>query len=811
MGRQWRGRAAALLALVAVSGHAQDQNTAAAAPLAAVVEEPATVPGKIQVGLSIQEVVVTAQKREESINSVPVAITAVTGETLQALGITDTRDLGAVVPGFTAADSGYNTPVYTLRGVGFNDTTYTATSTVGVYIDEASLPYSIMTKGADLDLERVEVLKGPQGILYGRNTTGGAINYIAKKPTNHFEAGGDLGYANYNTLSGDGYLSGPLADGLRGRLAVNTIQEFDGWQHSLTRPDDTLGKQNKASARGILQWSPSESLDVWLIASGWYDRSDSQAPQAIAIVPQNPLVPGVLGEAILAPQVRSAPTVPQSSNDIKSADWCPCLDFKLNDTFWNATLKPVYHFSDTLSLTTIVSTAQVRSHNSTISQDGLDTANADQRINASITTSSVESRLAGQVGESFHWMIGANDAYDSGNEDHFIYVDDQSALFPNPVTGQSTLATRIDVFGYTRARTLGVFSSVDWAFIDSLKLTLGARFDNEDRTFTGCSTEPLESQGVGLLETVFTALSLKDSIQSGDLSGASVIRKGDCLTLANNGSNKQFFGDLKEQNVPLRAILDWTPLDKLLLYASFNRGFKSGGFPVTNSSNQVQYTPVTQEKLNAYEVGAKWTVVDNLLHVDFAAFHYDYKDKQLLTRFKDPIFGPLPILRNAPKSHVLGSELALQLTPLKGLFISGAGSYIKTRIDQFSSTNIHGDQEDFAGRPFNFAPLWQYTALVDYDFRLTDRLNFGVGADYSFTGKTNSTLEGDPLYAHRAYGITGARIRLGSDDGDWSVLFWGKNIFNTFSQLSIVQEGDAVDRITGQPRRYGMTFSYNYR
>jgi outer membrane receptor protein involved in Fe transport len=803
--RSNRRLAALLLSLCAAAGRAQD---APPAPPPPPVDD---APGQLQLGPRIEEIVVTAQKREESINSVPVAITAVTGETLQALGVTDTRDLGAVVPGFTAADSGYNTPVYTLRGVGFNDTTYTATSTVGVYVDEASLPYSIMTKGADLDLERVEVLKGPQGILYGRNTTGGAINYIARKPTQRFDAGGSLGYANYDTVQADAYVSGPLGETLHGRLALNTTQAFEGWQRSLTRPDDRLGKQNKAAARGILDWTPLEDLDVSLTLSGWYDRSDSQAPQPIAISAQNPLVPGNLGVLVLAPQVRNAPTVAQGSNDITSADWCPCLDFKLNDSFWSATLKPVYHITDTMSLTTIVSNAQVRSHNSTISQDGLNTANADQRINAGVTTSSVESRLAGQLGERFHWMIGANDAYDSGDEDHFIYVDDQSALFPDPVTGQSLLATRIDVFGYTRARALGVFGSVDWEFLDNLKLTLGARYADEDRTFTGCSREPAESQGVGLLEAVFTTLSLKSALSSGDPSGASVVAKGDCLTLADNGSNKQFFGELHEHNYPVRAILDWTPLDKLLLYASFNRGFKSGGFPVTNSSSQVQYTPVTQEKLDAYEVGSKWTVAEGLLHFDFAAFHYGYRDKQLLTRFKDPIFGPLPILRNAPHSHVLGAELAFQLTPLRGLFISGAGSYIKTRIDEFTSTNIHGNQEDFAGHPFNFAPLWQYTALVDYDFPLTGALDLGLGMDYSFTGKTNSTLEGDPLYAHRPYGLTGARIRLGSNRGDWNVLLWGRNIFNTFSQLSIVQEGDTVDRLTGQPRRYGVTFSYNYR
>ena len=128
----------------------------------------------------IEEIVVTAQKREESINDVPIAISAYTGEQIRDLGITDTRDLSALIPGFSHSDSGLSNPIFTLRGVGFNDASRTASSTVGIYMDEVNLPYSYLSKGPSLDVERLEVLKGPQGTLYGRNTTGGAVNYIAK-------------------------------------------------------------------------------------------------------------------------------------------------------------------------------------------------------------------------------------------------------------------------------------------------------------------------------------------------------------------------------------------------------------------------------------------------------------------------------------------------------------------------------------------------------------------------------------------------------------------------------------------------------
>ena len=146
----------------------------------------------------IEEVVVTAQKREQSAEDVGIAISAFSDDTLKALGITDTADLTNLVAGFSYTDSGFSIPVYTLRGVGFNEISQTATSAVGVYIDEVNIPFPVMTKGANLDLERVEVLKGPQGTLYGRNTTGGAVNYISKKPGEEFEAGISASYQKYS-------------------------------------------------------------------------------------------------------------------------------------------------------------------------------------------------------------------------------------------------------------------------------------------------------------------------------------------------------------------------------------------------------------------------------------------------------------------------------------------------------------------------------------------------------------------------------------------------------------------------------------
>ena len=211
------GASAAALLLAAGSAQAQQTTTPSATDRAR----------DAQASTTVQELIVTAQKREESINDVPMSVSAASGETLTELGIQDTSQLVKIIPGFNYTPSYYGTPVYSIRGVGFLDTSLAASPTVSVYVDEAPLPYSIMTQGASLDLERVEVLKGPQGTLFGMNATGGAINYVAGKPTEDFRAGFDASYGRFNTVDLQGFVSGPITPTLSGRIALRLIRSGD--------------------------------------------------------------------------------------------------------------------------------------------------------------------------------------------------------------------------------------------------------------------------------------------------------------------------------------------------------------------------------------------------------------------------------------------------------------------------------------------------------------------------------------------------------------------------------------------------------
>ena len=213
----------------------------------------------------LEEVIVTAQKRVQSANDIGMAISALSGDAMKELNILDNTALAVSIPGLTFADTGLSVPVYTLRGIGFNEESVQAASTVGVYNDQIGVPFPIMTKGLLMDNERVEVLKGPQGTLFGRNSTGGAINYIANKPTDDFEASVTAGYARFETADIGGFVSGPLTDNIRGRVAARTIQSNEGWQDSLSRGDEH-GEYDKYNIRGVLAVDFCESVDVLLRA-----------------------------------------------------------------------------------------------------------------------------------------------------------------------------------------------------------------------------------------------------------------------------------------------------------------------------------------------------------------------------------------------------------------------------------------------------------------------------------------------------------------------------------------------------------------
>ena len=264
---------------------------------------------------TLQELVVTALKREQNIQDVGMSIQAASGDKLIDLGITNTEDLKKIIPGFEVTPNYYGTNVYTIRGVGFQDTSLAGSPTVTVYQDEAPLPFSILTAGATLDLQRVEVLKGPQGTLFGNNATAGAINYIANKPTDQFEFGGHVTLGNYQTTNVEGYVSGPLMPGLDARFAFQSLNS-GAWQKGYgPQSGQETGGQDFQNGRLSVSWKPNDQFRALLTANAWQDKSYNQVGQLYGIAGgRNHVMPQFLLDYPLAP------------HDPEAASWVSCVN-----------------------------------------------------------------------------------------------------------------------------------------------------------------------------------------------------------------------------------------------------------------------------------------------------------------------------------------------------------------------------------------------------------------------------------------------------------------------------------------------------
>ncbi len=743
---------------------------------------------------SVGEIIVTAQKRQESANKVPMSITAASGEILRAQGITQTRDLVKITPGFNYADSYVGSPIYTLRGVGFSDISLGGRPTVSIYTDEAPIPFAIETRGANLDLDRVEVLKGPQGTLFGQNATGGAINYIDAKPTSGLKSGFDASYGRFNALDVDGFVSGPITGALSGRVAFEHTSQ-DAWQKSYTTgARNGVGQFN--NGRIILAWTPTAAFKAQLNVNGWVDNSDTQASQLEAVTPTSVVAASAI------PGLLAYPTAPANA---QAADFNPGLNYRKNNSFLQTNLRLDDKISDSLTVTSISTYSRYVEHQLQ-DIDGTSLSNLSEFTNGHIESYSEELRIGGDFAGKGHFVFGGNLASDRVNQSN-------TTQFPQSTTGLTFVPLGLPVFadfsnfGKQTEETYAVFGNVDYQINDAIKVYGGARYTEADNRFVGCSADA----GDGLGATDFGVFQNFVRGQLG-LPPNPPIKPGGCITANAQYQPVLVRETLNESNVSWRAGVEWTPFSRTLLYANVSKGYKAGGFPDLGATAAAQYLPASQESILAYEAGFKTTLVNRTLQLNGAVFYYDYRNKQILGRILDPLFGPLLKLVNVPKSDITGAELQLAWTPVRGLSISAGGSYIDSHIrDNFTNYNSNGVIQNFNGEAFPNTPKWQLVAAADYTWPVTEKLNAFVGGNLSYQSSTNSELGDLALLALKAYTLVDLRAGLETADGTWRVSVWGRNVGDVYYWTAASRDTDTTTRFAGMPATYGVALSYRFR
>jgi iron complex outermembrane receptor protein len=532
-----------------------------------VAVAPAGAQTAAQTGGGLENVVVTAQKRKERLQDVPISVDAFSGRDLRQKDVTQPVNLASEVPNLTTKNAvGDTAPIFSLRGISLNDFATNGTQPVGVYIDEVYLPNNSQLGFQLMDVERVEVLKGPQGTLYGRNTTAGAVSFITNKPTQTFAAGVDATVGDYGRISTDAFVNGPLTPRLSARLSFSGERQFDGYfVNDLTGKD--WGQTRRVAGRAQLLYE-ADDTSILLNLHGGIDRSDDWYYKYIADASGLPL-----GQQLQAIARSENPDIFHGVHSFQPQPFINNQDdgatLTIQHDFAGASLKSITAGEDML-------------YQRSEDYGSVPAPNGWNRYGGHLGTASEELRLTSTGAGWWKWIVGAYAGFDRLNESD-IYNELSNPIYQGYIFNER----------YTQnTSSLALFTNTSFELLPGLHLTLGGRYTYEVRHYVG---------GTYVLQ--------RDPALAFDSCPCTVNTR---LTY----------------NVPTgKAGLDYKFHDTLV-YASASTGYKAGGvtgFYVTDTGAKKPYMP---EFVNAYEIGEKTDLLHNTLRLNASLFYYDYRDLQ---------------------------------------------------------------------------------------------------------------------------------------------------------------------------------------
>jgi iron complex outermembrane receptor protein len=747
----------------------------------------------------VGDIIVTARRREESLQTVPVAVAAFSAGDLRDRSIGSIADLSASAPNLfvsSGPSGGGATAAFFIRGIGQTDFIATVDPGVAVYLDGV---YLSRATGNVLDLvtpERVEVLRGPQGTLFGRNTIGGAISVTSRRPADTFGLELDVTYGSYDRFEIKGRVDMPLAEGLGSSLTVSR-QRRDGYGRSLANGEE-FGNRDVWAGRFDVEWAPDDRFNLLLAAD--YTRRDERATvhsvsaideadanfpalQAYDALLASPAPPNGFGTPLLI----SSPTCPGASPATTSCGYA----FTAADPYDNLATGPNESYLRVWGVSAI---AEIRLDPFTIrsitayrdqrDRQGIDFDSSplelsEQRVRTSSRQFSQELQFLGKAfGDRLDWLVG------------LYYSNDESRTQFDAAFLQPGFGPRIALDSTLKSDSYAVFGSATLAITDTLKLTVGARYSRDEKRIAGTADFPFNPFLMGAPSSIFAA-------------GQIPIPGGSIPAFLPAGTTRQL-SRTWEDFAP-KASIEWRASSDIFLYASVARGYKSGSFlgrPLTGAAGYSRYEP---ETVTAYEIGAKLDLLDRRLRINAAVFQSDYDDIQLTVIVPEGVVVNTPTV-NAGKARIRGAELEVILVPADGLRLDGSLGYTDA---QFRRLNPPADFPN-ATLPFT----------TDATFAQTPEWTASAGAQYRLAlGDIGSvTLRGDMRYRSRIIfglpnvadasdpGLTlfNARLTWEAPREDWSIAVFGTNLTKEVYKTFAFGAFGLVTSYYGQPREFGV-------
>ncbi len=723
---------------------------------------------------SQEDIVVTAFRRDQRLIDIGASISALSSENIENARIEQVKDIAQSIPNIDVRESipGIS-PVLTIRGVGLDDFSTTNSPATGVSIDDVPLSSIALMNTDFFDIERIEVVKGPQGTLYGRNTVAGAMNIISAKPKGSFDAAVSAGYGSYQTFDVEGMVNIPLAQGLAMRLSGKTIQQNKGFWTSSRLIGGAIGERDVGErhvwmGRAQLGYDSGDGLDLNLKYEYQQARSEMGQYEFFgAFVPGSPFVAcaPVLAGMVDNSKCADAYGFTNSSDDPYDIDQAFDLPYNLNQH--SLAFSANYDLGD-VKLTAITGYIDFK-RAYRIDVDATPRVALDFIQRDKVRQFSQELRLAWDsdlvdviVGGFYSWdrASGVND--NMLNEFPLVLFG-----FPGQV-GKTTFDQR--------TKSAAGFVNGTWHLGDKLDLITGARYTWERRHYAGGTNFPLCPISTNPCAPFGIFSSYVDTT-------------------------------ISDKNLSWKLGLDYRVAQDTLLYASVSKGTKSGGFVSRISTVPGQLLPFKPESLIAYEIGVRSQPVRSF-SVNAATFYYEFKDVQALIR-DGSLSVPIERLGNIPgTSKIYGVEADVTFRPFRGLTLQSGLGLLKTKLATFTNGGGTFTDNDFANAP---GITWNGLARYETPIGGGD-LNLALQGNFAHQGSAFKDASNNIFTVQKPYWLFDARVALSSESGKWEAALWGKNLTNevyTVSGSTLTGLG-VIARTVNPPRTYGLSLSWKY-
>lgn len=723
----------------------------------------------------LEEIVVTATRRAETSQDVPVSLTPLSADALENAHVIDITDVGFLAPNvqLQAVTSLPGFATFAMRGIGVGaNSVRTIDPTVQVLVDGMVLATQIAGQLDMFDYERVEILRGPQGIFFGRNSIAGAVSLNTAKPAEEFGGRVKAGAGSHGLALGELTIEGPISDNLRGKLALQ-YRKFDGFfeddnggtfvpaqfNPAGTEPGSPTQDQMQQESifiKPTITYAPTDSFDMTLYGQYYYDDGGSGMAQAL-VNPNDPPLPLVTQFGYTPPTDQFSPNndlVGDTETDLKQ------LIAEINWAVGKGVLTSITGIRDL-------------EFNSSTDIDGTpftlihfpDNEEKASQFNQEI-------RYAANINESTDFIVGA------------FYLDaEQEVIERREFSGLTAGRDHFD-FNYIQSdwkqdvQSTAVFANLRYAFTDKWSTSLGVRYTHESKDLnltplSGCS-------GPG-----FTG----------------------CAT------DKTAFSDTWNNTSP-RVTLEYRPTENVMSFASWTRGFRSGNYNV-RAPSLAGVGPANPEQADQFEVGLKGDFFDRSLRLNTSVFYTLYDNIQRISADEDEFGNPLQVIRNAADADISGLEVELMWLATDNLTLQASAGYVNPEFNEFTGIDLDGqpglspeDERLAKELAFERVPDFEYTLVGSYQFPLKNLDGDLIArAQYTYRDDFFTEVTNNPERAIHAHGIFDASLAYKYEN--WRASLWVRNL-NEASFAEIVSFAFNLQRFGGQARTYGLEISYGF-